>query len=374
MEIQPPSRFRAGISPELDAIVLKALDRDPEKRWQSAGSIREALSEEARRQGVVISGPQIRDWVEWAFHQTARHDSSVDRMLRGMSPSVSIEIADVEPASSAEIAEAEFDANVTNPLPKVEREDIADASSPRPAHSGTWRPGRSLAARSLLADSAVLTPRPSVLRRAISAEEDESPTVDRQKRVSTSPFVYPAASPLAPAMSPRRIARAASEVAFLPATTMDSLLATRPETPAAAMHARANTPPFVAKPGVHVPNVATPVANFVLPTTDAPIERPVSIVAVPSIARIALPLAPPPEPAPAAAPTAKAPARKRAARKARALPSRAPNWRAPTRWARAQPRRSGARIMILLALVAIAALLVDQGLIDIERWREILGV
>jgi hypothetical protein len=53
---------------------------------------------------------------------------------------------------------------------------------------------------------------------------------------------------------------------------------------------------------------------------------------------------------------------------------RAPNWRAPTRWARAQPRRSGARIMILLALVAIAALLVDQGLIDIDRWREILSV
>jgi serine/threonine-protein kinase len=94
MVVPPPSRFRPGISPELDAIVLKALARDPDQRWQTAGALRNALIVEARLLGVAISGPQIRDWVEWAFQQSPRHDSSVDRMLDGLEPSISVELAD----------------------------------------------------------------------------------------------------------------------------------------------------------------------------------------------------------------------------------------------------------------------------------------
>lgn len=99
MQVPPPSRYAPGISSELDAIVLKALDRDPEQRWQSAGELRQALVEEARRLKLAISGPQIRDWVEWAFQQSPRRNSSVDRVLNGLEPSVSIEIS-VEPAST----------------------------------------------------------------------------------------------------------------------------------------------------------------------------------------------------------------------------------------------------------------------------------
>lgn len=93
MQIAPPSRYAPGISPQLDAIVLKALDRDPEQRWQSAGEIRVALVEEARRLKLAISGPQIRDWVEWAFQQVPRRNTSVDRILNGLEPSISIEIS-----------------------------------------------------------------------------------------------------------------------------------------------------------------------------------------------------------------------------------------------------------------------------------------
>ncbi len=102
MQIPPPSRHAPGISAELDAIVLKALDRDPEQRWQSAGEMRVALVEEARRLRLSISGPQIRDWVEWAFQQVPRRLST--RVLNGLEPSMSIEIS-VEPGTSSRLSE-----------------------------------------------------------------------------------------------------------------------------------------------------------------------------------------------------------------------------------------------------------------------------
>jgi serine/threonine protein kinase len=92
MPVPPPSRSRAGISPELDAIVLKALERDPDHRWQTAGALRNALALEARQLGVAVGGPQIRDWVEWASRQAPRRDSSIDRMLDALEPSVVVDL------------------------------------------------------------------------------------------------------------------------------------------------------------------------------------------------------------------------------------------------------------------------------------------
>ncbi|MEO8704302.1 MAG: serine/threonine-protein kinase [Kofleriaceae bacterium] len=67
--VEPPSRYRANITTELDDIVLTALQRDPERRWQSAGAMRVALVTELRRLGLAASGAQIRGWIEWAFEQ-----------------------------------------------------------------------------------------------------------------------------------------------------------------------------------------------------------------------------------------------------------------------------------------------------------------
>lgn len=42
-EAAPPSRLRPGISPAVDAIVLRALDKDPTKRWQTVTAFAAAL-------------------------------------------------------------------------------------------------------------------------------------------------------------------------------------------------------------------------------------------------------------------------------------------------------------------------------------------
>jgi len=97
LPVAPPSRYAPGISPALDAIVLQALEREPDKRWSTAAALRAALVEEARKLPVAFNGRQIREWVEWAFEQTPRRNSSVDRLLDGLDPSVSIVIEVEEP-------------------------------------------------------------------------------------------------------------------------------------------------------------------------------------------------------------------------------------------------------------------------------------
>jgi len=44
-EVAPPSRFVESVPPELDAIVLKALNRDPDARYQTAADFAEALEQ-----------------------------------------------------------------------------------------------------------------------------------------------------------------------------------------------------------------------------------------------------------------------------------------------------------------------------------------
>jgi len=66
--IPPPSRFRAEVSPELDDIVLLALQRDPNKRYQNAATLRAALRSAARKHAQVTKA-QLVAWVEWAFAQ-----------------------------------------------------------------------------------------------------------------------------------------------------------------------------------------------------------------------------------------------------------------------------------------------------------------
>jgi serine/threonine protein kinase len=152
--VPPPSRLRPGISPELDAIVLKALERDPDQRWQTAGELRNALVVEARLLGIAISGPQIRDWVEWAFQQAPRRDSSVDRMLDDMEPSISIQIHegtwtfasvpidldDFKPSYAS--VRVEFTEPVAPISVPIALQDTVVAKTPRPARPRrpAWRP------------------------------------------------------------------------------------------------------------------------------------------------------------------------------------------------------------------------------------------
>ncbi len=60
--IDLPSHINPDVPPELDAIVMTALERDPDRRWQNATALRNALCglHYSTRMDVV-------EWVEWAL-------------------------------------------------------------------------------------------------------------------------------------------------------------------------------------------------------------------------------------------------------------------------------------------------------------------
>lgn len=74
LRVPPPSRSRPDVSRALDEIVMTALERDPDRRWQSALEMRDALvalRETATPRGVAL-------WKRWAF---ARPERQIDPQL-----------------------------------------------------------------------------------------------------------------------------------------------------------------------------------------------------------------------------------------------------------------------------------------------------
>src|SRR5262249_8074986 len=64
-QVQPPSTYNPEVSPELDAIVLKALKRDPGDRWESGDEMAIALMSVSRvgrgRQRVAAYLAQVAE-------------------------------------------------------------------------------------------------------------------------------------------------------------------------------------------------------------------------------------------------------------------------------------------------------------------------
>ncbi len=66
-EIQPPSAYRSEVSADLDEIVLKALQRSPDERWQSAREMGKALRRYLAKQDELIGPAEIADWMRQLF-------------------------------------------------------------------------------------------------------------------------------------------------------------------------------------------------------------------------------------------------------------------------------------------------------------------
>jgi len=69
MHIDPPSKKNPLVPAEIDDVVMTALARDPERRWQHATALRNALTTLTRRLGLIASNAQLIQWLDWAFAQ-----------------------------------------------------------------------------------------------------------------------------------------------------------------------------------------------------------------------------------------------------------------------------------------------------------------
>ncbi len=66
-EIRPPSEHRSDVPPELDEIVLKALQRNPDERWQSAREMGKALRRFLAKQEELVGPAEIAEWMAELF-------------------------------------------------------------------------------------------------------------------------------------------------------------------------------------------------------------------------------------------------------------------------------------------------------------------
>jgi eukaryotic-like serine/threonine-protein kinase len=82
MPIQPPSRWNPDIPRDLDDIVLTALQRNPDRRWQSAAAMRTAITNVMQALGATATNQQVLEWVEWAFErERPREDTGLVRVI-----------------------------------------------------------------------------------------------------------------------------------------------------------------------------------------------------------------------------------------------------------------------------------------------------
>jgi serine/threonine protein kinase len=118
MPIKPPSHFNLTVPSEIDAIVMTALERNPEARWQRASALRVALTTETKRLGMTVLDQQVVEWVEQVFTTEEVDTPAPTRVLRNTAPPASRQTPETSPSIVIErIAESE---------PEAEPEDSAD--------------------------------------------------------------------------------------------------------------------------------------------------------------------------------------------------------------------------------------------------------
>ncbi len=69
MPIPRPSIGNPAVSPELDEIVMRALERDPQRRWHSAAAMRDGIRVVMAQPGNAIDDHGVTEWVQWVLQQ-----------------------------------------------------------------------------------------------------------------------------------------------------------------------------------------------------------------------------------------------------------------------------------------------------------------
>jgi serine/threonine protein kinase len=97
MKIESPRKWNEEVPEEIDSIVMTALDRDPDARWQRAAAMRVALTTETKRLGMAVLDQQVAQWCERVF-DNALGDTSTPAPTRvlGTSPSLAIDSVVIE--------------------------------------------------------------------------------------------------------------------------------------------------------------------------------------------------------------------------------------------------------------------------------------
>lgn len=81
MEVPPPSTINPQIPPELDSIIVRALDRNRETRYQSAGEMESDLREWLRGLRPPYSRRALAAWMQGTYAQEIRQEKERDQQF-----------------------------------------------------------------------------------------------------------------------------------------------------------------------------------------------------------------------------------------------------------------------------------------------------
>ena len=81
-ELTPPSSHRPQVPTELDAIVMKALARDPKERWQTARDMGRALRQFLGTREEIIGPAELSEWMSEVFPQGEARKSQLMEVAR----------------------------------------------------------------------------------------------------------------------------------------------------------------------------------------------------------------------------------------------------------------------------------------------------
>jgi serine/threonine protein kinase len=274
MHIDPPSKKNPLVPPEIDDIVMTALERDPDRRWQHATALRSALTTLTKRLGLVATNAQVVQWLDWAFEQKRKRgkpgqDTEPDPDPMHDEPSISVEQQTVEIGSLSK----------KSTLMMPDAEPAARAAGERP---------RLAAASTAPANAEPRAKSPSAAPAYAEAPRPRSPSAAPPYAEAPRPRSPSAAPPYAEAPRPRSPSAAPPLGAPLGSSPL-------PVQPGPRPHAASSAPAYVEPPRPRSPSSAP--AGSAQPT-NAP--RP---VAIPPGAPTILSYADPPRPhSPSSAP------------------------------------------------------------------------
>ena len=157
--IARPSQHAPGVPEQVDEVVMKALDRDPDARFPDAVAFSRALATVLARLGPPIAGADIAMWMRGLFREEIEHAEQAAAAAAGEDPPSSTNRSVVASAPVPSPYAEDVD-NDVQPLPLEERRklfDLPPARATSPVQAPTF--------------GAAVVP----LRKAVSVSVDDEP-------------------------------------------------------------------------------------------------------------------------------------------------------------------------------------------------------
>lgn len=128
-EIEPPSKSNADVPHDFDVILMTALQRDPDRRWQSAAAMRTALANASAELQTTVTNAQLIEWVDWTFTEAPpKRDSELSKLInvlhhptRSRSLVMNYDVSITAEPEAKVATEASVDVRIGNEVPARKR-------------------------------------------------------------------------------------------------------------------------------------------------------------------------------------------------------------------------------------------------------------